>query len=160
VAKLLDFGLAKPVQGGAAVDLSLDAAITGSPLYLAPEQAIGDSEPDARTDIYALGAVAFFLLTGRPPFVSDRAVRVIVAHAHDAPPSPREFAPQLAADLEGIILKALAKRPEHRYQSADELAEALENCSAAGTWTADDAERWWSDYAASQSAEELVDSAR
>ena len=69
VAKLLDFGLAKPISADSVpVQLTQDGSITGSPLYMSPEQAIGDSEPDERSDIYSLGAVAYYLLTGRPPF--------------------------------------------------------------------------------------------
>ena len=72
VAKLLDFGLAKPlVDRRRAVQLTQAGSITGSPLYMSPEQAIGDGEPDARSDIYSLGAVAYFMLTGVPPFDGD-----------------------------------------------------------------------------------------
>lgn len=143
VVKLLDFGLAKPVAQRDAVHLSADGGITGSPLYLAPEQATGDSEPDARSDIYSLGAVAFFLVTGRPPFVSDRTARLIVAHVHDEPPSPRQFADDLPEEFEQLVLKCLAKRPEDRFQSAAELAEALDACSDAQRWTYESADRWW-----------------
>ncbi len=82
VAKLLDFGLAKPVMEPSSSQLSAEGVITGSPLYMSPEQALGDTDPDVRSDIYSLGGVAYFLLTGHPPFESDRAIKVIFAHAN------------------------------------------------------------------------------
>ena len=89
VAKLLDFGLVKPLVDDEPIHLTIEGAIAGSPLFMSPEQAVGDSQPDARSDIYALGAVGYYLLTGRPPFQSDKAIKVMLAHAHDpvVPPS-------------------------------------------------------------------------
>ncbi len=89
VAKLLDFGLVKPVMDDAPVHLTAEGTITGSPLFMSPEQAIGDAKPDPRSDIYSLGAVGYYLLTGHPPFEGDKPLKVIFAHAHDAaaPPS-------------------------------------------------------------------------
>jgi len=143
VAKLLDFGLAKPIIEPDSEQLSADGVITGSPLYMSPEQALGDTELDARSDIYSLGAVAYFLLTGRPPFPGERAIRVMFAHANQAVVPPSELQPGIPADLEQIVQKCLAKEPDHRYQSASELAEALDRCHDAGRWTRHDALRWW-----------------
>ena len=77
VTKLLDFGLVKTLAEDDSVHLSKDDAVAGSPLYMAPEQILKNQPPDRRTDIYGLGAVAYFTLTGRPPFLGDNAMAVI-----------------------------------------------------------------------------------
>jgi serine/threonine-protein kinase len=143
VAKLLDFGLAKPVVQTESVQLSAEGVITGSPLYMSPEQALGDAEPDVRSDIYSLGAVSYFLLTGRPPFEGDRAIKVIFAHAHEAIVPPSQWRPSIPSDLEQVVLKCLSKDPEARFETVVELAEALNQCQVAGRWTRQDAFRWW-----------------
>lgn len=143
VAKLLDFGLAKPVSDFDEEHLTQEGSITGSPLYLSPEQATNEREPDGRSDIYSLGAVAYFLLTGHPPFEYDNAVRLLIAHAGESPLPPSQHNSDVPPDLEKIVLKCLAKDPDERFQRARELAAALDECNAAGTWTRVDAERWW-----------------
>jgi len=143
VVKLLDFGLVKPLAGEASPELSLEGAITGSPLYMSPEQALGDVEVDARSDIYSLGAVGYYLLTGRPPFEGDRPIKVILAHAHEEVTPPSRLRPEVPADLEQVILRALAKRPEDRYPDVVALSEALGQCEAAGRWSREEAARWW-----------------
>jgi serine/threonine-protein kinase len=143
VAKLLDFGLVKPISPRlSGMELTQDGVITGSPLYMAPEQAAGDAM-DARSDIYALGCVAYFLLTGRPPFVDEQPIKVLVAHAKDAPVSPSEIRSGVPGDLEQVVLKCLAKAPEDRFASAVELEGALAACAAADEWTDADADAWW-----------------
>ena len=90
VAKLLDFGLVKTSLGhDSSIHLTQEGAIAGSPLFMAPEQATGDGEPDARSDLYSVGCVAFFLLTGRVPFEGDKPLKVMMAHANQPPPSRR-----------------------------------------------------------------------
>jgi serine/threonine-protein kinase len=144
VAKLLDFGLAKPISSGTApVQLTQEGSITGSPLFMSPEQALGDNEPDARSDVYSLGAVAYYLLTGAPPFDGDKPLRIILAHAHDPVPPPSRLRSEIPADLEKVVLRCLAKNPADRYQSALELRQALAECVAAGGWRHEDAARWW-----------------
>jgi serine/threonine-protein kinase len=144
VAKLLDFGLAKPISASSApVQLTQEGSITGSPMYMSPEQALGDSEPDERCDVYSLGAVAYYLLTGRPPFEGDRAIKIILAHAHDAVVPPSRHRGEVPADLEQVILRCLAKNPLERFASAAALREALSECESAGRWTAGDAAKWW-----------------
>jgi serine/threonine-protein kinase len=85
VAKLLDFGLAKPLADADAAQLTQEGSITGSPMFMSPEQAIGDRDPDARSDVYAVGSVLYFLLTGRPPFDDENPMKVLIAHAHEQP---------------------------------------------------------------------------
>ncbi len=143
VAKLLDFGLAKPVLRSRDAQATLDGGITGTPLYMSPEQAHGDQDPDRRSDIYSLGAVAYFLVTGRPPFLSERPLEVIVAHASKAVEPPSRFNPEVPEDLERVILKCLAKDPAERYQTVQELRAALDACRDAGRWDARQAEAWW-----------------
>jgi serine/threonine-protein kinase len=146
VAKLLDFGLAKPLLRNGFTDesqLTQEGAITGSPLYMSPEQAVGESEPDARSDIYSLGAVAYFMLTGRPPFVDDKPIKILFAHARDPVTPPSELRRDVPSDLEAIVLRCLEKRPGDRFQSVAALEEALAECESAGSWTRGDAHAWW-----------------
>jgi serine/threonine-protein kinase len=145
VAKLLDFGLAKPIYQTDAPSLDLTAAgsITGSPLYMSPEQASGQSEPDARSDIYALGAVAYFLLTGRPPFNGENPIQVLLAQATQEVTPPSRHRREIPADLEQIVLRCLAKQPSERYSSTVELADALRACSSHGRWNHRTADTWW-----------------
>ena len=146
VAKLLDFGLVKPIGEHASTQLTQDGAITGSPLYLAPEQAMGDSVTDARTDFYALGAVAYYMLTGRPPFEGDRPLKVIIAHAREEATPPSHHQSGIPADLEKIVLRCLEKKPEDRFASAVELGNALDACASAGQWGRPEAARWWAEH--------------
>jgi len=146
VAKLLDFGLAKPLMDVDGAQLTQDGTITGSPLYMSPEQATGDREPDARSDIYSLGAVLYCLLTGRPPFSDEKPLKVLIAHAHEPPRPPSQLNANVPDDLEMIVLRCLAKVPEDRYQSAAELAAALDECLDCGKWTREEARRWWQEH--------------
>ncbi|MDZ7616084.1 MAG: serine/threonine-protein kinase [Patescibacteria group bacterium] len=144
VAKLLDFGLVKPLTDDEhSIQLTTEGAITGSPLFMSPEQATGDAQPDARSDMYSLGAVGYFLLTGRPPFEGDRPIKVIIAHAHHEVTPPSRHVAAIPHDLERVVLRCLEKEPSRRYQTAADLAESLRRCAAAGRWTFADAARWW-----------------
>jgi serine/threonine-protein kinase len=143
VAKLLDFGLVKPLTETGTARLTQDGGISGTPLYMSPEQARGLADIDARSDIYSLGAVGYALLTGRPPFDSKNPMEVMIAHARDLATPPSVHQADVPADLEQIILRCLAKSPDDRFQDADSLEQALAECSAADQWTADQAERWW-----------------
>jgi tRNA A-37 threonylcarbamoyl transferase component Bud32 len=144
IAKLLDFGLAKRVGNSDDQELHLtqEGGFSGSPLYMSPEQATAESIPDGRSDIYALGAVAYFLVTGRPPFEGTNPIRVMIAHARDEviPPSQLTTIPQ---DLEAIILRCLAKRPSDRFAAVEDLDRALAKCGCAGQWTEERAAEWW-----------------
>jgi eukaryotic-like serine/threonine-protein kinase len=124
--KLLDFGLAKDLGGPEAPEKPLTQAGTvfGTPSYLSPELAAG-AKADARSDLYSAGVVLFELLCGRRPFRRDDPLDVVRDHLNTPPPSPRSLAPSLSPELESVTLKALAKKPEERWQSADELVAAL-----------------------------------
>ena len=145
VAKLLDFGLAKPMYQTDVKSLDLTAAgsITGSPLYMSPEQATGESEPDARSDIYSLGAVAYFLLTGRSPFMGDNPIQVLLAHATHAVTPPSRHRREIPTDLEQVVMRCLAKQPGERFSNTVELSDALRGCSSNGRWNHRTADTWW-----------------
>ncbi|MEW5739006.1 MAG: protein kinase [Myxococcota bacterium] len=133
VAKILDFGIARLADRsttsttGGTDKLTQMGIVVGTPAYLSPEQALAD-ELDERTDIYALGCVAFELLTGRPPFKADDLRKVISMHLTAAPPDPATVRPELAkhAPICAVVLKSLAKEKERRFQSVKEFAAALE----------------------------------
>jgi serine/threonine-protein kinase len=143
VAKLLDFGLVKPMAKFDDAHLTQEGSITGSPLYMSPEQSTGDSESDARSDIYCLGAVGYFLLSGRPPFNYEQPIKVLLAHAREIPPSLSDLEDDIPADLEAVIMKCLEKEPSERYQNVLELRDALLNCESSGHWTRRVAQQWW-----------------
>jgi serine/threonine-protein kinase len=150
LVKVLDFGLVKDVglsvRAGASSEaaLTMANAITGTPLYLAPEAVTAPDQVDARTDLYALGAVGYWLLTGTHVFGGTSVVEVCAHHLHSIPdpPSARLAAP-VAQDLEAILLACLAKRPEDRPASALALRERLRACAAWGLWTDERAAQWW-----------------
>lgn len=143
VAKLLDFGLVKPLGADGSPEITQEGSIAGSPLYMSPEQVLGEEEPDVRSDIYSLGGVMYYLLAGRPPFEGDKPIRVMFAHANDAVVPLGQVRPEVPADLEEIVMRCLAKRPEDRFQDVQSLLEALTACESAGKWTDQDAANWW-----------------
>ncbi len=143
VAKLLDFGLVKPVAETPSDRLTLEGSISGTPRFMSPEQARGLDDLDARSDIYSLGAVAYALLSGRPPFERASPQEVMIAHARDEVVPPSKLQADVPADLERVILRCLAKSPEGRFQDIDGLEQALAECAAADQWTQAQAARWW-----------------
>ncbi|QEH34245.1 Serine/threonine-protein kinase PknB [Aquisphaera giovannonii] len=143
VTKLLDFGLVKPIKGGDSPLITKEGMVTGSPLYMAPEQVSRSAPIDGRTDLYALGAVAYFCLTGQPPFVDSNSMAVMIAQVRDPAKPPSEIRQGIPADLEEVVLRCLEKEPDARYQDADSLGRALEACRDARGWSPEDAEAWW-----------------
>ncbi len=146
VVKLLDFGLAKPTTSVTESALTMAGSITGSPLFMSPEQAVGDDEPDVRSDIYSLGVVAYYLLTGVTPFQHSRPMQVLMSHARDEPVPLSHHHPEVPADLEQVVLRCLEKDRDHRYQDAESLLHALQGCEAAGGWTRETAKCWWENH--------------
>ena len=143
VAKLLDFGLVKSLHTTSNnTNNTLDGALVGSPHYAAPEVTLGEM-PDERTDIYSLGATAFFLLTGQPLFPGNKPIQVLFSHVNETPPTLRELNADVPADLEAVILKAISKKPEDRYNNVTELAAALDQVACRSCWTQQNASRWW-----------------
>jgi serine/threonine-protein kinase len=141
--KVLDFGLVKLVQEPSAAQLTADHVISGTPLYMAPEQALGDEKLDARTDLYALGAIAYHMLSGQPPFQDENPMAVMIAHARQEVLPISCHRADVPDDLQQVVLRCLAKSPADRYADAMELEQALAACSAAGEWDARKAAVWW-----------------
>jgi serine/threonine-protein kinase len=157
VAKLLDFGLVQSVGFAKDADkLTVRGAILGSPPFMSPEQASGKDDLDPRSDVYSVGAVAYFLLTGQPPFERETAMMLLMAHAYDAVTPPSQLRPDLPADLEAVVLRCLAKQPADRYADADSLEKALGACRAAGDWTDEAAAEWWREQEAREGEEPVT----
>jgi serine/threonine-protein kinase len=143
VAKLLDFGLVRPVATADTAHLSIEGHVIGTPLFMAPEQAKGGRELDERSDLYSLGAVAYYLLTGRPPFAGATVIAVLLAHAQEPVVPPSQVAPDIPEDLERVVLQCLAKDPADRFPDAENLERALGACACAEDWDQARAARWW-----------------
>jgi serine/threonine-protein kinase len=143
VAKLLDFGLARPAATVREPKVSVEGHILGTPLFMSPEQAMGGRELDERSDIYSLGAVAYYLLTGKPPFDLGSGIEVMIAHARDPVVPPSLVRPEVAPDLEAVVLRCLAKPPSDRFPTAEEMERALAACTCAADWDQARASQWW-----------------
>ena len=143
--KVLDFGLVKDTAPDAAA--SIVQSITGTPLYMSPESVTSPSTIDARSDLYALGAVAYFLLTGVPPFQGKTPVEVWSHHLHSqvVPPSQRREGP-LSPALEALVLSCMAKDPASRPASTAALAERLSALQQSSPWPATTARAWWDQH--------------
>ncbi|MGF1468727.1 MAG: serine/threonine-protein kinase [Sandaracinaceae bacterium] len=141
--KVLDFGLVKEEQGAGDNSLSGDQQAAGTPAYLSPEQALG-GPVDARTDVYGLGCVAYWLLTGRLLFDAPSRLAMAIAHVQEepVPPSARSELP-IPAALDELVLSCLAKEPPKRPPSAAALAERLAAIPCSSRWTEVEARRWW-----------------
>jgi len=143
MAKILDFGLVLPLAHADAPHLSGERQILGTPLFMSPEQAGGHAEVGPRSDIYSLGAVAYFLLTGRPPFDAKNEIQVLVAHARQPVTSPSVLRREVPEDLELVVLRCLAKSPKDRYPDCEQLAESLSACECSADWDQARAAAWW-----------------
>ncbi len=128
---LSDFGIAKILTGPS---FTMSGATVGTPAYMSPEQSLGQPG-DHRSDIYALGVVLYQLGTGQLPYTADTPMAVMLKQVNEPLPNPRLARPDLPAGLERIILKALSKNPEDRFQSADELLAHLDNLETAARLT-------------------------
>ncbi|MFP5282232.1 MAG: Stk1 family PASTA domain-containing Ser/Thr kinase, partial [Actinomycetes bacterium] len=121
--KVMDFGIARAVADTSAT-VTQTAAVIGTAQYLSPEQARGETV-DARSDIYSAGCLLYELLVGRPPFMGESPVSVAYQHVREAPVPPSRLDPAISADIDAVTLKALAKDPDDRYQSAREMKADL-----------------------------------
>jgi serine/threonine-protein kinase len=150
VVKLLDFGLVKELAvDDGEVKLTGASALTGTPQYMAPESIRTPERVDARTDLYALGAVGYFLLAGRDVFDGRSIVEVCSQHLHEKPAPLSARGVSVPAELEALVFACLEKDPALRPQSAAELRRRLEACLAAGNiepWDAAQADRWWQQH--------------
>jgi hypothetical protein len=143
--KVLDFGLVKHEKDRGDTNPSLTEAnaVSGTPAFMSPEQALGE-RVDARSDIYAVGCVAYWLLTGSLVFVGQTPLETVIKHVQDSPrpPSSRSEVP-IPEALETIVLDCLAKDPEARPQNADELSDRLGAVPLASSWSGERAAEWW-----------------
>ena len=152
--KVLDFGLVKDVGGEQATLVSVEGMAAGTPAYMSPEAALGEREIDGRADVYSLGCVAYYLLTRCVVFSEPTATATVLAHVQKTPVPPSQKTEQaIPADLEGVVMACLAKQPEERPRSAQELQRRLELLECAGRWTRAEAARWWQTHLPVTSAE-------
>ncbi|MEV7558720.1 Stk1 family PASTA domain-containing Ser/Thr kinase [Streptomyces sp. NPDC089795] len=124
--KVMDFGIAR-AMGDSGMTMTQTAAVIGTAQYLSPEQAKGE-QVDARSDLYSAGCLLYELLSVRPPFVGDSPVAVAYQHVREEPQPPSNFDPEITPEMDAIVLKALVKDPDYRYQSADEMRADIEAC--------------------------------
>jgi serine/threonine-protein kinase len=154
VAKVVDFGLVKRFEASAdesTIAVTAAHTLMGTPMYMAPEAITGDSPVDARSDLYALGAVGYFLLTGTPVFMAKTIVEVCAHHLHTEPEPPSARRGQaLPPALERVILQCLAKAPHDRPRDARSLMRALALCADETPWSEEEATHWWAVFRQSQ----------
>ncbi len=144
--KVLDFGLV--TMGGdddeTAAKLTVEGFAGGTPAYLAPEMVASPGEVDERADIYAVGCVAYWLLTGQVPFSRETPMATVLAHVNDTPLPPSSVTElPIPSELEALVLRCLAKDPKDRPRSVEALAEELGIADPVSIWTQDQARRWW-----------------
>jgi tRNA A-37 threonylcarbamoyl transferase component Bud32 len=143
LVKVLDFGLVKAVNRAAASGMKANAVV-GTPHFMSPEAVEKPENVDSRGDLYSLGAVGYWLLTGKTLFDHDTVEELLVGQVKESAPHPSErLGKSLSPDLADLIMQCLAKQPEQRPPSAEALEQALARCVSAGTWTPQDAEQWW-----------------
>jgi serine/threonine protein kinase len=142
--KVLDFGLAKAVDDQKNANVTNPNALMGTPLYMSPEAVQQSTAVDARSDVYALGAVALFMLTASSVFTGATVMEICMKHVREQPepPSARLGKP-VSPTLEALIMRCLAKAPADRPKSAGDLLQELESCEVQGKWTAVDAAIYW-----------------
>jgi len=153
VVKVLDFGLVKEVDASANPSKTAVNSIMGTPHYMAPEAITDPDKIDARADLYALGATAYYLLTGERVFEGSNLIEVCSRHLHEAPVRPSKKKADVPPALEEIVLACLAKKKEERPADAGKLLAMLEAARREiGEWSRDEARDWWSKHSKKQKA--------
>lgn len=147
--KVLDFGLVKPQQGSSdGVKLSAEHVATGTPAFMPPELALGEGNIDGRADLYSVGCVGYWLLTGQLVFQADSAMKMLMAHCKDAPAPPSQSAElEVPGGLDAIILSCLAKSPSDRPADAKALYDRLAGLPPSSGWDDHRASEWWDIHA-------------
>jgi serine/threonine-protein kinase len=144
VAKVVDFGLVRTLgMTDGSEKLTHEGRLVGTPAYMSPEQASGEEQLDSRTDIYSLGAVAYFVLTGQSPFVRKTAIQTIAAHLHEKPLPLTTVMPQVPVDLEAVAMRCLEKDLGQRFQDVTVLEKALASCACVADWNESKATARW-----------------
>ena len=158
VAKVVDFGLVKPIvttEAEATIMGTSQHFLTGTPMYMAPEAIKGEQFVDGRSDLYALGAVGHFLLTGSPIFSADNVVEIVAHHLHTIPTPPSQYGGRaVPPDLEAVLMQCLAKDPGARFRTARELAHQLGACAEATPWSLDRAAELWASFSPTRPVED------
>jgi len=154
--KVLDFGLVKSLAAEG-IELTMAESTLGTPLYMSPEAVEHPNTVDARSDLYSLGAVGYFLVTGEPLFHWHTLGEVLLHQVKDLPLRPSErLGKPVSPDLEALLMRCLAKNPAARPANARELDAALAGCGSAAHWTRELAEDWWRKFSATQSDKTVV----
>ena len=144
VVKVLDFGLVKALDEEKRAGLTQQNSLTGTPLYMSPEAIQLPNSVDARSDIYAVGAVGYFLLTGKPVFHADNVIDLCQQHLSATPaPLSERTGNAVPPELEGALLACLEKSRAKRPQTARDLSQMLDRCAAAHLWSIEEADAWW-----------------
>ncbi len=147
VVKVLDFGLVKAVDEAKQSGMTAANSLTGTPLYMAPEAIQTPNSIDARSDLYAVGAVGYFLLTGKPVFDATSIVELYQQHVSAVPDPPSQrLGKSVSSELEHAILACLEKSRSRRPHTARDLAQLLARCPSARQWSVEEAEEWWSKH--------------
>jgi serine/threonine-protein kinase len=158
VVKVLDFGLVKEIEQDAP-EMTQENALIGTPFFTAPELITDVSVFSPSSDLYALGGVGYYLLTGSNVFEGDSAAEICAMHLRSQPvPPSQRTSHQIPSDLEMIVMACLAKQPNERPRSAAKLSEMLARCQGFGAWTQQQAQRWWLDNRSNLPMEEHVNS--
>jgi len=154
--KVLDFGLVKPVTGEhGPTEVALTGAYgaRGTPAFMAPEQALGDRPLDPRADLYALGCLAYWLVTAKPVFKGSTPIDTMVKHVHASPDPPsRQTDVHVPPEFDDLVLACLSKNVEARPAGADAVAARLREIPNRGGWTAERARTWWDTHAPAQAS--------
>ncbi len=154
VVKVLDFGLVKAIDEKKQAGQTGDGGLTGTPLYMSPEAIQTPMSVDARSDLYSLGAVAYFLLTGQAVFDADNIVALCQKHVDETPIPPSErLGGEVSDELENAVLSCLEKSRAKRPQTARDLAQMLAKCPEAAEWSIEKADAWWGKYERGQTIE-------
>jgi serine/threonine protein kinase len=145
VVKVLDFGLVKALDE---TKITVQSGVmAGTPLYMSPEAIQAPNNVDARSDVYSIGALGYFLLTGKPVFDASTLLEVCNDHVNTIPEPPSlRLRKSVSPELEGALMACLAKSRENRPQSASDLVELINRAPTAGSWSVRDADAWWLEY--------------
>ncbi|MBC7819913.1 MAG: serine/threonine protein kinase, partial [Planctomycetaceae bacterium] len=147
VVKLLDFGLVKVMDSASAALATKPGKVVGTPYYMSPEMYQSPDTIDARSDLYAVGAVGYFLLTGTPPFRGESVKEILNHHVKTAPEPPSQRLGQpVSPELEQLLLRCLSKSAADRPATAIEMIAELDRVPSANSWTESDARHWWRRY--------------
>jgi eukaryotic-like serine/threonine-protein kinase len=157
VVKVLDFGLVKAVDDKKQAGFTAGNGLTGTPLYMSPEAIQSPLSVDARSDLYGLGAVGYFLLTGKTVFVANSVIDICKKHVDETPIPPSErLGKPVSSEFDNALLACLEKNPSKRPQTAKDFADLLRKCPEYNQWSSDQADPWWRKHERSQSAETEV----